>query len=263
MFSAFMVNTWLAASMVAVAAGLAGFFVVLRGSTFAAHALPLGMFPGAALAGLVGVNPFWGLIGFAALGVGLLSRLARRQRHDVATALTLVFLLGLGTLFLSLSGQYEQAVFALLFGEVLGISSADLVPLAAATAGVILLTGALFRPFLLSAASPDLAAAQKLDNGVLEILFLGIIALATATALPVVGALLVFSLMAGPPAAARAFTARPVAALALSAALALVTVWLSIALSFVTNWPVGFFVGNLAAGWYALGRVSKGRSYFF
>jgi len=263
MFSAFMVNTWLAASMVAVAAGLAGFFVVLRGSTFAAHALPLGMFPGAAAAGFFGVDPFWGLLGFAALGVALLSRLARRQRHDVATALTLVFLLGLGTLFLSLSGQYAQSVFSLLFGEVLGISSAALASLGVATAGVLLLAGALFRPLLLSAASPDLAAAQRLDNGVLEILFLGMIALATAMALPVVGALLVFSLMAGPPAAARALTARPVAALSLSAALALATVWAAIALSFVTNWPVGFFVGTLAAGWYGVGKVSKESSYFF
>jgi zinc/manganese transport system permease protein len=257
MFSAFMVNTWLAASMVAVAAGLAGFFVVLRGSTFAAHALPLGTFPGAAAAGLVGVDPFWGLFGFAALGVLLLSRLARRQRNDVATALTLIFLLGLGTLFLSLSGQYAASVFSLLFGEVLGISSADLIPLAAATAGVMFLTAALFRPLLLSAASADLAGVQKLDNGVLEILFLGIIALATAMALPIVGALLVFSLMAGPPAAARALTARPLAAMVLSGALALVTVWAAIALSFVTNWPVGFFVGMLAAVCYAVGRSKK------
>jgi len=257
MFSSFMLNTWLAASLVAIAAGLAGFFVVVRGSTFAAHALPLGTFPGAAVAGLLGISSFWGLFGFAALGVILISRLADGQRHDVATALTLVTLLGLGTLFLSLSGQYAQSVFALLFGEVLGISSADLIPLAAATAAVSLLTATLFRPLLLSAISPDLAAAQRLNNRRLEILFLSIIALAAAMALPIVGALLVFSLMAGPPAAARALTARPDTAMALSAILALATVWSAIALSYVTSWPVGFFVGTLAAVCYAAGRGGR------
>ena len=73
-------------------------------------------------------------------------------------------------------------------------------------------------------------------------------------ALPVVGALLVFSLMIGPAAAARYLTARPVGAMALSSVLALVTVWLSIAASFWSNWPIGFFVGTLGAAWYVAGR---------
>ena len=71
---------------------------------------------------------------------------------------------------------------------------------------------------------------------------------------PVVGALLIFSLMIGPPAAARSFTDRPLAAIGLSVVLALATVWLAIASSYLTNWPVGFFVGSLSAGCYGVGR---------
>ncbi len=107
MFSSFMLNTWVVATMVAMVAGFVGFFVVIRGSTFAAHALPLGTFPGAAAAGLLGINPLWGLILFSGLGVAGISQLGRHQRNDVATALTLITLLGLGTLFLSLSGSYS------------------------------------------------------------------------------------------------------------------------------------------------------------
>jgi zinc/manganese transport system permease protein len=70
----------------------------------------------------------------------------------------------------------------------------------------------------------------------------------------VVGALLVFSLMVGPAAAARSFTSRPLAAMALSILIALATVWAAIALSFWTNWPIGFFVGAFAALAYALAR---------
>src|SRR5271167_770156 len=103
-----MVNTWIVATIVAVVGGAVGFFVVLRGSAFVAHAVPNGSFAGAAAASLVGVNALIGLGVFSAggaLGIGLLSR---RGRHDVATALALVMMLGLGALFLSFSAEYSQ-----------------------------------------------------------------------------------------------------------------------------------------------------------
>jgi zinc/manganese transport system permease protein len=255
MFSSFMTNTWAVASMVAVAAGVTGFFVVLRGTTFAAHALPLGTFPGAAAASLLGVNELFGLIVFSGLGVIGISQLGHHQRNDVATALTLITLLGLGTLFLSLSSQYSQAVYALLFGEVLGIGSGEVAPVAVISLAVIAATLLLFRPLLLTAVAPDLGAARGISNRLVDVAFLSILGLATAMALPVVGALLVFSLMVGPAAAARALTGRPVLAMLFSAGIALLMVWSAIALSYWSNWPVGFFVGTLAALCYGLGRA--------
>jgi zinc/manganese transport system permease protein len=249
-----MLNTWIVGSLVALVAGVTGFFVVLRGATFAAHALPLGTFPGAAFAGLVGIDPVYGLAAFAGLGVVGIFELSRAQRSDVATALTLIFLLGLGTLFLSLSGAYAQGVYGLLFGDVLGVSEADIAPVAGIGVLVVAMTAVLFRPLLLSAISVDLGAARG-GSSRLGVLFLALLGLATAMALPVVGALLVFSLMVGPASAARLMTGRPVWALFLSVVIAVVTVWAAIALSYVTNWPVGFFVGGLAAGWYGVGRV--------
>ncbi len=80
------------------------------------------------------------------------------------------------------------------------------------------------------------------------------VALATTVTVPVVGALLIFSLMIGPPAAARSLTSRPVLAMILSVVLALVTVWTAIAASYLYNWPVGFFVGTLGALLYGIGR---------
>ena len=78
----------------------------------------------------------------------------------------------------------------------------------------------------------------------MEMAFLVVVALATAMTVPVVGALLIFSLMIGPPAAARSFTGRPLLAILLSVGIALAIVWAAIAISYVTNWPVGFFVGT-------------------
>lgn len=255
MFADFMVNTWIAASLVAAAAGIVGFFVVLRGASFAAHALPLGAFPGAAAASLLGVSPLLGLLVFSGLGVAGISQLSRHGRRDFATALSLVMLLGLGALFLSRTTRYFQAVYALLFGEVLGVGSADLWPTAVLSVLSVALIAALFRPLLLSSVSGDLARTRGLPPGLMDLLFLGVMGIVTAMALPVVGALLVFSLLVGPASAARALTDRPVEAMLLSAALALATVWAAIALAFWTNWPIGFFVGGLSMVAYAGGRM--------
>src|SRR5262249_56655760 len=99
MFTGLMSNTWIAASIVAVIAGITGFFAVLRGSTFAAHAIPNGAFAGAAGASLLGINIIWGLAVFSvggALGIGALGEArGRRAASDVVTALALVVMLGL------------------------------------------------------------------------------------------------------------------------------------------------------------------------
>ena len=220
MFSGFMMHAWVVATLVAIVGGAVGFFIVMRGSAFVAHAIPNGAFAGAAGASLIGVSTLLGLGVFSlggALGIGLLGR---RGRHDVATALSLVFMLGLGALFLSFSVEYAPAVYSLLFGEVLGISDNEIWPTIALTAVCLFVLAILWRPLLLASVLPD--GAQGLDPFRLEIAFLVLVALATTVTVPVVGTALIFSLMIGPPAAARAFTARPGVALALSVAIAVV-----------------------------------------
>jgi len=257
MFSSFMTNTWIVVTLVAIIAGFVGFFIVLRGASFAAHALPLGTFPGAALASLLGFNSFIGLIAFAGIGVFGISQLSKNGRHAVATALCLVMLLSLGTLFLSMSSQYSQQVYALLFGEVLGVSSTDVWLIGGIGILVIAVTIKLFSPLLISSVSPELAEVKGISARKMEVWFLAILALATAISLPIVGALLVFSLMVGPAAVARSLTSRPVPAVLLSIAISLITVWLAIALSYETNWPVGFFVGGFGALFYGAERLRR------
>ena len=254
MFASFMINAWIAATVIAAVAGVVGFFVVIRGSAFAAHALPLGTFPGAAAAAVLGINPLIGLLVFSGLGVIGISQLGQRGRHEIATALSFVMLLGLGALFLSMTTEYFQAVYALLFGEVLGVSRSELVPVIVIGVVSVALTAISFRPLLLSSVSPELGEARGIPARRMELLFLSILALATAVALPVVGALLVFSLMVGPASAARSLTDRPSRAVLLSAGLSVLTVWISIALSFASDWPIGFFVGGLSAIAYGAGR---------
>jgi zinc/manganese transport system permease protein len=254
MFSAFMTNTWIVATIVAVVAGVVGFFVVLRGSAFVADALPTGAFAGAAGASLIGVNTLFGLGVFSLLGALAIGWLGRRSRHDVAVALVLVAMLGLGALFLSFTSEYADELYSLLFGEVLGISVNEVTPVAAIGAVCIVTVMVMFRPLMLSSVMPEVGEARGVRPDRVEMAFLVVVALATSMAVPVVGALLIFSLMIGPPAAARAVTSRPLLALGLSALLAVGTVWAAIAVSYQTNWPIGFFVGAIGAVWYAAGR---------
>ena len=159
-----MVNTWIVATIVAVVGGAVGFFVVLRGSAFVAHAVPNGSFAGAAGASLIGINTIIGLGVFSlggALGIGLLGR---RGRHDVATALTLVFMLGLGALFLSFSIEYAPEIYSLLFGEVLGISTNQLAPTIALAVVCLAAIALLYRPLLLSSVLPDVGEARGIST---------------------------------------------------------------------------------------------------
>jgi zinc/manganese transport system permease protein len=249
-----MVHTWIVATIVAVVAGVIGFFVVLRGSTFAAHAVPLSAVAGSAGASLIGVSTFYGLGVFALGGALTIGWLSRRGRHDVVTALAVTMMLGLGALFLAWSVEYAPAVYSLLFGEVLGVSSNELGLTLVVALVALAAIAALYRPLLLASLSPDVAEARGVPVGRVDVVFLVVVALATTAAVPVVGALLMFSLMVGPPAAARCFVGRPLRTMVLAVALALVTVWAAIALSFNTQWPIGFFVGVGGAVWYLAGR---------
>jgi zinc/manganese transport system permease protein len=255
MFAPFMINAWEAASIVAVVAGVVGFFTVLRGAAFAAHALPNGAFAGAAGAVLISANTILGLGVFSLAGAGMIAGLGRRARSDVATALTFVSMLAFGDLFLSRTSEYAPEIFSLLFGETLGVSTSKLGPTALIAAVCIVAVAVLYRPLMLSSVAPEVAESRGVNPRVMNLAFLVVVALVTTMAVPVVGSLLIFSLLIGPPAAARSFTNRPPVAMGLSVVFALITVWVAIAASFQTELPIGFFVGATSAFAYTVGQA--------
>lgn len=254
MFSGIMVNAWVVALIVAVVAGVVGFFVVLRGATFVAHAVPMSAFAGAAGASLLGVNTIFGLGVFSLGGSLSIGWLGKRGRHDVVTALAVVMMLGLGSLFLSWTTEYAPQIYSLLFGEVLGVSTNEIGLTALLGAVCVLAIALLYRPLLLTSVVPEIAEGRGVRNHRLDMAFLVVVALATTMSVPVVGVLLMFSLMVGPSAAARCFTNQPLRAICLSVLLAITTVGTSIAVSYLSNWPIGFFVGVIGATWFLVGR---------
>ena len=173
----------------------------------------------------------------------------------MVTALALVMMLALGAAFLSQSTEYEPQIFSLLFGEILGVSSSKIVPVALLGLVCVLVIAALYRRLMLTSIAPEIAAARGIQPHRIEMAFLVVLACATTMTVPVVGALLIFTLMIGPPAAARCFSDRPGLAMAGSVAIALLTLWAALASSYEVNWPVGFFVGTFSSAWYGLGRI--------
>lgn len=258
----FMQNALLAGTLVAIFAGAAGYFVVLRGQSFAAHMLSQVGFPGAAGAVLVHVAPVLGLTVFclaAALGIGWAGRDldAGNRAESAAVGSILAFSLGLGLLFFRLYSGSAQGIYGFLFGTILGISDQDvLLTLVVAISGLAALAF-LGRRLVFASVDPDVAEARGVNVRTLGIAFLVILALSVAITVQIVGTLLIFALLVAPGASALQLTARPGGGLILSIGLSLSVTWFGLASAYFTNLPVGFFITTLAFAIYVLIRAIK------
>ncbi|MEX0853073.1 MAG: metal ABC transporter permease [Bauldia sp.] len=243
----FMLRAFAASGIVAVVAGAVGYFLVLRGQTFAGHALAHIAFAGATGAALIGLAPLYGVIAVtvgAAVAIGALGE--RLSGRDVAIGVILSLSLGFGLLFLRLTTTNATQATSLLFGSVLAVSPATLGHLVVLGAATLTALAAISRPLLFSSLQPELAEARGVPIRLIGILFLALVALAVAQSIQIVGVLLVFTLMVGPPAAAQLVTTRLWLGIALSAGLALAQAWLGITLAYVTDWPTSFWITVLS-----------------
>ena len=247
----FMVRAFLASGIVAIVAGTVGYFLVLRAQTFAGHALAHIAFAGATGAALVGIAPIYGVIALTVVAGSAMGVLGDRlSGRDVTIGIVLAVSLGFGILFLSLTTTNAVQATSLLFGSVLSVSPATLATLA--VLGVVTLAALAFisRPLVFSTLQPDLAEAKGVSIRLVGTLFLALVALAVAQSIQIVGVLLVFTLMVGPPAAAQLLTSRLWPGVALAAGLALAQAWLGITIAFYTDWPTSFWIAALSAAVY-------------
>lgn len=257
----FMRHAFAAAAVVSLVAGTVGYFLVLRGQTFAGHALAHVGFTGATGAVLVGIAPLWGLVIVtlaAGIGMGFIGeRLAER---DVAIGLVLAFALGLGLLFLHYYTAFASQATALLFGNVLAVEPRTVWILAALGAVTLGMLAAISRPLLFASLQPQLAEAKGVSPRRYGVLFLVVVALTTAACAQIVGVLLVFALMVGPPAAAQRLTTTLATGVLLSALLALAESWGGLTLAFYSDWPGSFCIVLLSGAVYVLAALPWNRA---
>ncbi len=255
----FMQNAFLAGTLVALAAALIGYFMVLRGMSFAGHSLANVGFAGATGAVLFGIAPVVGLFFaglLAALGIHTLNLGERQSRQsDIAVGAILTASLALGFLFIHLAtAEYAANVYNILFGNVLGISDGDVGVILRAVGALLVVLAIIGRPLLFASLDPDVAAARGVPVRGLGLGFLVLLALVVAVAVQVVGVLLIFALLVTPAAIAQQVTARPALALMIAVGLAEIFTWLGLAVGFFTPYPVGFFITTFAFVGYMLAR---------
>ena len=256
----FMQHAFEAGTLVAIVAGIVGYFVVLRRSSFAAHALSHIGFAGAAGAVLVGVSPVLGLLLFTSVGGMGMTVLGPRASHrDVQIGTVLAFMLGLGVLFISLYTGYATEAYSILFGEILGISSTDVLVTAIAALVILCVVAFVYRPLLFASLDEDVAEAKGLHMTMLGIVFMLLVALATSISVQVVGVLLIFSLMVTPAAIAQQLAKRPWQAVVISVIVALTATWLGLFVAFYEPYPVSFFITTIVFVLYLLVRFFRPR----
>jgi ABC-type Zn uptake system ZnuABC Zn-binding protein ZnuA len=245
--------------ILAVAAGVLGTWIVLRGLAFFSHAVGTAAFPGLVLADGIGFSASLGAFGAAAVFTLAIWGLTRRRAtaYDSLTALVLVGCLAAGVILASDVYHSGSNVEQLLFGSLLLIDGAD-IRLAAATAAIVLAASlVLGRRWLATGFdeapdSPGLSESRWLD-----VALLALIALATTATLTVIGALLVSALLVSPAATTRLFANRmaswQLATVALAAVEGVVGLWLSVE----TNAPPGATIAALGGGIFCLAAAAR------
>ncbi len=256
----FMQRGLLASVLVAVVCGVLGSFVVLKGLAFIGDALAHASFGGVALAFVLGANIYVGAFVFAlgtALGIGALSQ---RGRVSADTAIGVLFsgTFALGILIISRVESYTTDLFGYLFGDVLSITSRDLLTISASGLVVLALVGAFYRQLLFVAFDPAVAAASGVPARGLEYLLLALLGATIVTAIQAVGIVLVVALLVTPSATAHLLTRRFHHMIFASAALGALSALLGIYLSYFLDVASGAAIILVATALFFVAFAGRG-----
>lgn len=235
----FMQHALVAVLLAALIGGVMGYLILMRRLAFAAHGLGHISFTGATLALLLQISPIIGQF-FATLSAGLFIGLFGEtlQKRDIAIAMTLSLMLGLGMLFLHFYVGSANTATALLFGDVLGVSLNEIKWMIGVAIITLLILGVILRPLILCSIAPQLAEAKGLPNKTLGVIFMLLVAASVTLVNQIVGALLVFVLLIGPAAISLAITERFWPGLMVSVFIAMGSAFLSLVISYDSNLPV-------------------------
>ncbi|MCX6409416.1 MAG: metal ABC transporter permease [Actinobacteria bacterium] len=258
--NAFMQRALLAGILVAIATGVVGTLMVLRGMAFLGDALAHGVLPGIAAALLIGIPSFVGALVGAAVMIGGVAAVQRRTRlsSDVAIGLLFVGMLALGVVIVSRSSEFAGSLTEILFGEVLGVSWTSILWQAIVAVVVVCLAWTLRRPFLLMAMDSDQARVAGYPVRLLEAVLLGMIALTVVVSFRVVGTLLVFGMLLAPAGTAALVVRRVGAMMIVSAVIGSVSVYLGLLLSWYYDLAAGATVVLVAVGIFFVALVVQG-----
>lgn len=249
-------NSIFAGAILGIVGGLIGPFVMTRDLAFAVHGVSELSFAGASAALLFGVNVVAGSVAGSLLAALLIAVLgARAKERNSIIAVLMPFGLGLGILFLALYKGRSANKFGLLTGQIVSVDNPQLLTLIVISAVVILALLVIWRPLSFASVDADVARAKGLPVGILGLVFMILLGLATAVAIQIVGALLVLSLLVTPAAAAMRVTASPLLTPLLSVIFAVVSVVGGILLALGGGLPISPYVTTISFLIYVVCRI--------
>jgi manganese/iron transport system permease protein len=233
----FMVRAFAASLMVGVLCAVMGTYVVLRGMAFMGDALAHAILPGVAIAYLLHGNLLVGAVAAAlvvALSIGVFSRQGT-IKEDTAIGILFAAALSLGVALISSIQTYAVDLSHILFGNVLGVSGADLWLTGGLGAVILITIAALFKPFLVISFDPVLAAAMRLPANLLRVLMLVLLALTVVVSLQTVGVGLAAAMLVTPAATAYLLTRRLLPMMFVAAGLGALSSVVGLYLSYYVN----------------------------
>jgi len=241
--------------LVAVLCAVAGTWVIVRGMAFLGEALAHGMLPGVALATVLGLPVLAGAAVSAvvmSLGIGVLQRRAKVS-YDTSIGLLFVGMLALGVIVISHAGSFATDATAILFGDILAVTAADLIVLVVAVALGIAAAALAHRSLVALAIDERIARVLGLRPRLAQTVLVGLVTLAVVASYQAVGSLLVVGLLVAPAVAARQWTERIPSTMVLAAAIGA----LAVAVGLVVSWHAATAAGaTIAATAIAAAGVS-------
>src|SRR3974390_2185217 len=246
-----------AAFLVAISCGLIGPFVITRTMAFAVHGASELAFTGAVAGLLVADNVIVGALVGALVVATLIGLLGQRASERASTiGVILAAGLGLGVFLLGYYHGYASEALNILFGNIFGVSTNQLVLLGVMAVAVALVLIVIWRPLMFASVDPEVARARGVRTGVLGIVFLFVLAITVTLAAQVVGTLLVLSLAITPAAAAQRLSVHPVVVTILSIVMAVVAADGGLLLSFqFASVKPSVLIVAISFGFYVVARI--------
>lgn len=264
----------LAGGIVAVVLGVVGTFTVIRGQSFAGHALADVGAAGGAAAVYFTLSALTGFVVFNVIAAGILELIGvrRAKGRDLATGIVLGAALGVAALFLYLDSIFSNTTgvaASVLFGSILTLPTSELLPLFLLGVGAVGIIAVTYRPLLLASLEPNLASARGLPVRTIGALFLLSLAIAVSLSAIAIGAILSTALLIGPAASALRIARRPSHAMLLAGGIAFLAVLFGLVLSYESygwpplhhGWPVSFFVVTIIyLTYFVIDAIARRRS---
>ena len=255
----FMQKAFLAGTVIAIICGIVSYFVIIRRTAFAAHALGHISLTGAAGAVILGFSPMAGLLTINIISAIIMGLIGDKiKKNDLAIGIVLTFFLGLGAYFLYLyQTGYSGGVMAILFGDILSVSRSQIYLLFILASIVVIILLIITKPLLFSSIDPTLAAAKRLPIRLLSIVCFVLLAITVSMACQIVGALLIFALLIGPGAIASYLCDGFYSSIAISIVVSVTTIWFALTISFYMNLPTSFCITMTICIFYILSVIKN------